>query len=106
MNINTFAEAPKKYEEKFLNIMSHLGRISSDNPNTVKDAESRLQQEMMEFEKLIDEENINRINAAYKINMGLIAKLKETGFDFNLTRNQPYEKIISNLAENLKHIGN
>lgn len=104
MNLNNLAEVPKKYEEKFINIMTSLGKMSTDNLEELNLAENKLQQDVLEMEKMIEEENINRINANYKVILGHVNKLKELGYDFPSTRAQPYEKLIHNLSDSLKNL--
>jgi len=73
MENNIVFESHKKYEEKLKYIFNALE--SSDK--------KKIEEEIMEFEKLIDEESVNRILATHQLNNKLIGKLKENKYDFN-----------------------
>jgi hypothetical protein len=102
---NSLAEVQKKYEEKVKSIMTQLTKLSTDDANLAKEAELKLEQEIISFEKLMDEESMNRINWAYKANLALVAKLRDLRYDFNQDKSsQNYENMLSSIANSLKNI--
>lgn len=73
MENNIVFESHKKYEEKLKSIF-----IALENSD-----KNKIEEEILEFEKIIDEESINRILATHQLNNKLIGKLKENKYDFN-----------------------
>lgn len=107
MNIN-FSESVRKYEERIRNIMQLLAEISIENPNDVeriRDIQKRIEEEMIEFEKLIDEECMNRTIATHRVNMALINKLRELKYDFNQEKQMlTYDSVMDNVKNMMKNI--
>ena len=94
----------KKYEEKIKNIMLGLCEISPDNNEKLNDIKKKIESEIIELEKIINEESINRTIITNKINTALISKLRETDYDFNQDKSQHYyENIINNTINSMNN---
>jgi hypothetical protein len=90
----------KKYEEKIKNIMLGLCEISPDNSDKLNDIKKKIESEIVELEKIINEESINRTIITNKINTALIAKLRESDYDFNQDKSHHYYENIINTTIN------
>jgi hypothetical protein len=97
----------KKYEEKIKSIMVGLSDMSMENVDNINTIQKKVENEIIEFEKIIDEESMNRIVATHKINNILITKLREARYDFCQEKvQQNYEQIINNAANALNNLNN
>jgi hypothetical protein len=90
----------KKYEEKVKNIMLDLCEITPDNSEKMDEIKKKIESEVIELEKIINEECINRTVLSNKINTALIAKLRESDYDFNQDKSQHYYENIINTTIN------
>lgn len=99
------SDAPRRYEEKIKSILQSLNDINSENSETFNQSQKKLEEDMIEIEKIIDEECMNRILGTHKINMALIGKLRDSRYDFNQDRSHlNYDNIIDNAINALKRI--
>ena len=92
-------EPSRKCEEKIKCLLELLGKVefSEGHPS-----QKLLEDEMVEIEKLIDEESMSRVAKTHEVNMKLIAKLKQLRYDFNQERTvQDYDTIRMNAANQL-----
>ena len=92
-------ESAKKYEDKVKELMQSLSEVQFNDADTIKLAEKKVEDRIIDFEKSIDEESMSRIVATHQINMRLIAKLRELRYDFNQDKSlHNYENIRNNAA--------
>ena len=95
MNVSANNELAKKYEEKIKSIMQSIGDNSLE----------KVEKEMIDFEKIIHEEQINRIVATFRLNMALIAQLKESDYDFSQEKTgNHYESILNTTLNSLNSL--
>lgn len=96
----------RKYEERILNIIQILTEINIENDVGNDCIQTRLDNELIDIDKLIEDNTIKRICGVHKINMALIGKLKEYRYDFNDERSHinNYESILNNSARYLRSI--
>lgn len=93
----TLSELSKKYEEKIKTIMQTLGEVQFNHPDNLKSVQEKVEYDIIDFEKTIDEECMNRIILTHQINMRLIGKLRELRYDFNQDKSsQSYDNIRKN----------
>ena len=97
---NLQADLIKKYEEKIRNIMLGLCEISPDNTERLNDIQKKIESEIIELEKIIYEESINRTVITNKINSALISKLRESDYDFNQDKSEHYYDNIIHATMN------
>lgn len=99
-----FGDVAKKYEEKIKKLMLHLPELSDENLD-IKETEKKIEDDLIDFEKVIDEECMNRVIATHRINMALISKLRDLKYDFNQDKTGPsYESVINTTINSLKNI--
>ncbi len=92
-------EPSRKYEEKMKVIFELLGKVEFGEGHP---SQKLLEDELMEVEKIIDEESMSRIAKTHEVNMKLIAKLKQLRYDFNQEKTlQDYDSISTNAANQL-----
>ena len=79
--------------------MNNLPTIDEITNSSIKE------EELISFEKLMDEECMNRIIATHKLNMMLVGKLREMNYDFTKDKTvNSYENIINNTVNYLNNI--
>ena len=112
VNYNTstfanFSETAKKYDEKIKKIMLSLSNVSNEDPDILRDAQKKIEDEIIDFERIMDEECMNRVVATHRMNMGLIGKLRELKYDFTEDKNKiNYDAIIGQTISSLKNLNN
>lgn len=99
------SEQSKKYEEKIKTLMQTLGEVNYHYPENLKIIQKKVEEEIVDFEKTIDEECMNRINLTHQINSKLIGKLRELRYDFNQEKShQSYDNIKNNAVNYLNEL--
>ncbi len=94
----------KKYEEKIKNIMIALCDVSQENNQNLNGSKKKIENEITELEKIINEECMNRTMITNKLNNALIARLRESEYDFNQDKSQHcYENIIKNTINSMNN---
>lgn len=97
----------KKYEEKIKNIMVSLCDISTENTQNVNNIKKKVENEIIDLEKIINEECMNRTMITNKMNNASIARLRESDYDFNQDKSQHYyENIINNTINAMNNFNN
>ncbi len=105
--INKHTEIFKKYEDKIKKIMEILEEISNANIEQASILYKRLEEEMKDFDKLMDEECMNRVLLVHKFNMNLGWKLRELKFEFNSDKNAlNYDSVVNNTVNLLLNLNN
>jgi len=103
--IGQLSELSKKYEEKIKTIMQTLGEVNYNSFENMKFIQKKVEDEIIDFEKTIDEECMNRIILTHQINLKLIGKLRELRYDFNQDKsNQSYDTIRNNAVNYFNQI--
>jgi hypothetical protein len=108
-NVNNVPTTPvfKKYEERVVNIMQIISDSNYQNEELVNSTQKKIEDELREVDKMIDEEIIYRTIGSHKINIALIGKLRELRYDFNQDKsNMNYENIINNAVNALVNLNN
>ncbi len=101
----SLSEQSKKYEEKIKTLMQTLGEVNYNFPENLKTTQKKVEEEIVDFEKTIDEECMNRIILTHQINTKLIAKLRELRYDFNQEKSlQSYDNIKNNAINYLNQL--
>ena len=99
------SEQSKKYEEKIKTLMQTLGEVNYHNTENLKTIQKKVEEEIVDFEKTIDEECMNRISLTHQINSKLIGKLRELRYDFNQEKShQSYDNIKNNAVNYLNKL--
>lgn len=98
---NNFTETSKKYSNMLINIMSActaLGNDKAQNEEESKASKLKLQNELLEFERTMNEEIENYNKASLKFNLITLSKLKAKGQDLNSQRSFTNSQMISQIA--------
>lgn len=98
---NNFTETPKKYSNLLINIMSACTALSNDKAQNEEESKSgklKLQNELLEFERTMNEEIENYNKASLKFNLISLSRLKAKGQELNSQRSLTNSQIISQIA--------
>ena len=98
---NNFIETPKKYSNMLINIMAACTALSNDkeqNEEELKLGKLELQNELLEFERTMNEEIDNYNKASLKFNLISLSKLKSMGQELNSKRSVTNSEIITQIA--------
>jgi uncharacterized protein YPO0396 len=105
MPVSSLSDLSKKYEEKIKTLMQTLGEVNYNSPENLKIIQKKVEDEIVDFEKTIDEECMNRIILTHQINTKLIGKLRELRYDFNQDKpHQSYDNIKNNAVNYLNQL--
>jgi hypothetical protein len=102
--VNTENNIAKVYEEKLRDIITRLSMLSdSMSSEAFAEIQRDVESKLIDFDKTIDEECMNRILDTHKLNMGYIAKLKEFRHDFS-KENVTLDNVVKNTVKMFKKI--
>jgi hypothetical protein len=87
------------YEDKLKEIIIKLSMLSeASNGEVFTEIQRDVENKLIEFDKLVDEECMNRILDSHKLNLGYITKLKEYRYDFS-RENVSLDTLAKNTAK-------
>ena len=95
-------DTARKYEERIKMLMDCISKLDYDEGQS----SNVFQEQLMDFERMIDEECVNRMNKINELNIKLILKLTQTKYDYSQSEKsyQDYDSFRKSIADQLLNI--